>query len=106
MCGVRGKVSALNRLAENPRGVGLMAKLDNVALKVRKGDIAFCSRGLLGLITEDAPKCIVYLDGTDGYAFVGVHLTNKTSPIGSPWSSRTPRVVGNIDQFDETPAIT
>jgi hypothetical protein len=90
---------------------------------IRRGDIAICSRGAVGLITEDMPKWVTYRwaapcnKQTDshagdnicmcerGYTFVGVHLTDKMAPIGSPWSSRNPRVVGHISQFipDEFP---
>jgi len=61
-----------------------------------KGLLAYCSKGSLGLITEDFPKQIEYPDGLKGFAFVGVHLTDKIAPIGSPWSSRTPQVVGRV----------
>ena len=86
-------------------------------MSIRRGDIAICSRGCVGLITADMPKWITYkkcdycigaISGADidgackcetGYAFVGVHLTNKIAAIGAPWSSRNPCVVGHIDQF-------
>jgi len=61
-----------------------------------KGLLAYCSKGSLGLITEDFPKQVEYPDGRKGFAFVGVHLTDRIAPIGSPWSSRTPQVVGQI----------
>ncbi len=62
-------------------------------LTPQKGVIAVCSRGMLGLITKDKPQTVNYGDGKTGTAWVGIHLTGD---IGSPWSSRTPRVVGNI----------
>ena len=74
----------------------------------RKGSIAFCTRGYLGLITEDAPKEITYPDGNKGLAWVGIQLTDKKSfspdwkgpvGIGTPWSSRTPVVVGHVDDY-------
>lgn len=73
-----------------------------------KGKLAFCSLGCLGLITEDKQKRVIYKvcdncrDGRGyctcetGMAYVGIHLTDKIVPIGSPWSSRTPRIIGQI----------
>jgi hypothetical protein len=29
-------------------------------------------------------------------AYVGIHLTDKVAPVGSPWSSRTPRIVDDL----------
>lgn len=73
-----------------------------------RGAFAFCSRGELGLITSEAPVEVTYkvcdseqhtsfTDGCrceKGFAWVGFHL----SPVkfGEPWSSRAPRVVGEI----------
>ena len=46
------------------------------------------------------PKCIQYQDKTEGYTFVGVHLTKGDGhQIGDPWASRNPQVVGHIDSF-------
>jgi hypothetical protein len=74
-----------------------------------KGKIAICSRGYLGLITEDGqkvvtykrcPGCVAAYGWNDsctcetGLAYVGVHLTGDKA--GQPWSSRNPRVVGEI----------
>lgn len=62
-----------------------------------KGKLALCSRGFLGLITEDEPQPVVYSDGTNGVAYVGVHLSNgENHEIGDQWSSRTPKVVGEL----------
>jgi hypothetical protein len=79
-----------------------------------KGKIALCSRGALGLITEAQPKRVLYkrcdycagaISGADapelckcetGMAYVGIHLTDKVAPVGSPWSSRTPRIVDDL----------
>lgn len=76
-----------------------------------KGKLAVCSRGYLGLITETGQREVTYkkcfacetargCDSTGpctcekGLAFVGVHLTGEN--IGKPWSSRNPRIVGEI----------
>lgn len=61
-----------------------------------KGLLAYCSKGGLGLITEDFPQPVTYPNGDKDFAFVGVHLTDRIAPIGSPWSSRTPKVIGRI----------
>jgi hypothetical protein len=66
---------------------------------IRKGSLAICSLGCLGLITEDSPREVVYKDGNKGVAWVGIHLTDKIAPIGSPWSSRNPKIVGHIEEF-------
>ena len=84
---------------------------------MKVGTVAVCSNGCIGLVTEAEPRRITYtlcdycvgaISGADddsscacvkGIAYVGVHLSNKTAPIGSPWSSRDPRVIGHIDQF-------
>ncbi|MFA5723970.1 MAG: hypothetical protein WC979_06950 [Candidatus Pacearchaeota archaeon] len=78
----------------------------------RKGSIAYCSLGRLGLITSDGPQEITYNDGNKGKAWLGIQLTEGTVKgvggdagkefiqiIGSGWSSRNPLVVGHIDQF-------
>lgn len=66
-----------------------------------KGAFAFCSQGLLGYITDDEKREVTYEDGIKGMAFVGVHLTGDEKTIGSPWCSRTPRVVGHVDDYTE-----
>ena len=62
----------------------------------RKGSIAVCSQGHIGLITSDIMIAIVYPDETKGIAWTGIHLKGK---IGTPWSSRNPTVVGHIDEM-------
>lgn len=66
-------------------------------MKPKKGSIALCSLGCFGLITEDKPREVTYHDGSTAIAYVGVHLTDKIIPMGSPWSSRTPVVVGEME---------
>lgn len=65
-------------------------------IKPGKGKLAVCGLGTLGLITYDEPQRIQYKDKTNGLAYVGIHLTDAIAPIGSPWSSRHPRVIGEI----------
>lgn len=74
--------------------------------------IAFCSRGELGLVLSATPVRVVYkqcnyclgaISGADddagctcetGMAWTGIHLSAEK--FGRPWSSRTPRVVGEF----------
>ena len=67
--------------------------------KPRKGSLALCGLKCLGLITEDKPQEITYQDGNTGKAYVGIHLTDKVTEIGKPWSSRTPVVIGHINDL-------
>jgi len=46
-------------------------------IKPGRGVIAICSRGYIGLITEDEPKEVHYPDGNTGVAWVGIQLTDK-----------------------------
>ena len=66
-----------------------------------RGSLALCSLGSLGLITKREPQLIEYKDGNKGIAFVGIHLTDKISKIGEPWSSRKPKVITHIDNVEE-----
>jgi hypothetical protein len=70
-------------------------------MKPKTGSLAICGAGTLGLITEDCPREITYPDGNKGLAYVGIHLTDKIAPIGSPWSSRHPKIVGHVTDFLE-----
>lgn len=65
-------------------------------MKPVRGDLALCSKGALGLITESDQQEVTYDDQTKGKAYVGIHLTDKVAALGSPWSSRTPLVVGKL----------
>ena len=62
-----------------------------------KNAIAICGIGTIGLITEDYPQKITYPDGNQSMAYIGMHLTNKICPVGSPWASRKPIVIGYLD---------
>ena len=67
----------------------------------KRGDIAYCGKGFLGLITSDTKKEVTYFDGSKAMAWTGIHLTNNPS-IGSPWSAKNPEIVSNIeDVIDE-----
>ncbi len=65
-------------------------------MKPHKGAIARCSLGAVGLITSREPQRIKYGDGKEGVAWTGIQLSEKLSSIGSPWSSRNPKVIGEI----------
>lgn len=68
-------------------------------LRPRKGALAICGIGTLGLITSTEPQAVTYPDGSKGIAWTGIHLTEKITAIGSPWSSRNPRVVAYTEDF-------
>ena len=68
--------------------------------KITVGTLALCSMGCLGLITSNKMVEVVYGDGNTGSAYVGIHLTDKFSFIGSRWSSRNPKVVGHINDIN------
>lgn len=81
-------------------------------MEPRRGAIAYCSLGRLGLILSDAPMSITYHDGNVGQAWTGIQLTEgdvqgvggdagKTfhQKIGDQWSSRNPKVVGYIEDI-------
>ena len=62
---------------------------------IRRGTVAICSRGHLGLITSNAPREVTYPNGSKGTAWVGIHLGDDD--MGQPWSSRTPKPIGLLD---------
>jgi len=62
-------------------------------MEAKKGAIAVCSLGTLGIITKDGLQDVEYPDGNKGQAYVGVHLTNKVTHAGERWSSRNPKVI-------------
>lgn len=81
-------------------------------LPPRRGALAYCSIGRLGLILCDEPQEIAYQDGNKGIAWIGIQLTDGDiqgvgidksqivhQKVGDPWSSRTPRVVGYIEDL-------
>lgn len=61
-----------------------------------KGVIARCSKGALGLITEDAPVKVRYANGEEASVWVGIQLSWLLSEPGLEWSSRNPKVIGHI----------
>jgi len=66
----------------------------------RKGDICICGIGSIGLITKDGVQEVEYPDGNKGQAYVGIHLTDKVSKVGNPWSSRSPRILCNVKNLE------
>jgi hypothetical protein len=69
--------------------------------KITVGTLAICGWGCLGMITNKEPVEVTYSDGNKGFAYVGIHLTDRVAPIGSPWSSRKPKIVGHIDEITD-----
>ena len=68
------------------------------------GWLALCSLNSLGIILKDEMQEVTYSDGNKGMAYIGLHLTDKVSKIGAPWSSRHPRIIGTI-QFDNVETL-
>jgi len=68
-------------------------------MEIKKGTIAICGIGAIGLITEDEPREVTYRDGNKQVAYVGIHLTDKVAPIGSPWSSKHPTPIIGINEL-------
>ena len=72
---------------------------DPVAIHIgcgpRKGDIAMCALGRVGLILSDRPVEVTREDGAKRMAWTGVHVWPR-SWIGKPWSSRNPKVIGDV----------
>ena len=66
-------------------------------MNIWKYDLALCSLGTLGVIIDEEMHEVEYDDGNKGMTYIGYHLTDKTRPVGSPWSSRTPKIIGHID---------
>lgn len=64
---------------------------------LRKGSLALCSRSQLGLVLSDTIQQVEYPDGTRGEAWTGIHLGAEL--LGKVWSSRTPRVIGHVDDL-------
>ena len=68
-------------------------------MKPRRGALAICGIGTLGLIMTKDPVLVEYPDGNSGMAWSGIHLTSKVCEIGTPWSSRNPVVVGYVEDI-------
>ncbi len=69
-------------------------------MEPKRGAIAVCGIGTLGLITSRYKEFVTYPDGNTGKAWTGIHLTDKVCPQFSPWSSTRPIVLGYL-QMDE-----
>lgn len=57
---------------------------------MKRNDIVVCSRGYVGVLASGERQPVTYPDGNTGLAYVGYHLS---APVGSPWSSRSPRYI-------------
>lgn len=76
-------------------------------LEPKKGAIALCSLGSLGIILSEKPVPVEYEDGTKSEAWTGIYLLDhnvkwqfgpkkgqeELIKAGSPWSSKRPRVI-------------
>lgn len=76
-------------------------------LEPRRGSIAFCSVGRIGLITSDGPEEFTFFNGDKAVVWKGIQLTegmggkNKdySQKCGDFWCSRNPIVIGHIDDY-------
>ncbi len=65
----------------------------------KKGAIAKCGWGTIGVIASDGPVEVTYPDGNKGIAWTGFHLqehhleNGHVIKIGDPWSSKKPLVI-------------
>lgn len=68
----------------------------------KKGDIAICHQGFLGVITKEPPIKVTtgkvvndkVVGQTTDDVWEGIHLSPDR--LGKPWLSKKPKVVGNI----------
>jgi len=73
-------------------------------LTPKKGAIAKCAWGTIGVIAVDRPQEVTYPDGKKGMAWTGFHLTETilegghVIKIGDPWSSKKPEVLFYLDK--------
>ena len=65
----------------------------------RRGDLAICALGHVGVIACAKPQPVTYPDGNEGMAWVGWHI--HSSLQGTQWSSRNPIVIARA-QLDGT----
>lgn len=75
----------------------------------RRGAMAYCSAGCLGIITSSEPQTVAYEAGNTALAWTGFHLRDDPGMgyrIGSMWSSRNPRVVMYVEDVDKILAMS
>ena len=73
--------------------------MDGPQLKPRRGALAYCMKGYLGLIVEDEPS-VKRPDYGNRVIRVwrGVHIGRHK--VGRPWQTRAPVVVGYVQDVD------
>ena len=69
------------------------------------GDIAVCSLGRVGMISDPTPRKITYSGGKKGTAYVGKTIAPPEF-FGQPWSSREPKIIGHISDLSEACTAT
>lgn len=88
-------------------GMGNVDKGNEIMGKLlpKRGAVARCSMGKLGLITANEPVPVKYKEGESGVAWIGIHLGEEefdtdssvekliTARSREPWSSRNPEVL-------------
>lgn len=63
----------------------------------KRGDVAVCRHGYIGLITCDQPETERAGNDVGAEIWVGVQLTTKNGrQVGGPWQSRQPTVLGTM----------
>lgn len=80
--------------------------------KIKKGDIAICGVGKVGMITDSEKQDVILRNGKLITTYVGVQLTNGMVDgvledvgqvfefeIGDSWSSKHPIVIGHIEDI-------
>lgn len=79
-------------------------------MEIRRGAVAKCSVGRIGLITSDQPEKMVFFNGDEAMVWKGVQLTNglggknKDYPqkVGDFWCSKNPEVLFYIEDMLNT----
>lgn len=69
----------------------------------KRGAIARCSLGMLGLILSSELQEVAYPDGSRSLAWTGIQLlddSEKGTRLGGLWSSRNPTVLCQMEDMD------
>jgi hypothetical protein len=112
---IEGKsyVKVMEQMKEKQPMLTKQIPVEDGGLVPRKHAIAYCSIGFLGLILSETLHEVTYNDGNKGMAWTGIQLQHDTRTAvfgkegkktvtvhaGDSWSSRTPRVIGYLEDF-------
>ena len=64
-------------------------------MQPKRGDLAVCSLGFVGVIDCDEPQPVTYPDGNTSTAWTGKVLL-PDDRMGAPWSSRNPILIAYV----------